>query len=201
MKKIVLATSNTGKVTEYNLLLSTLDYEVIPQSEFNLSEVDETGLTFIENALLKARQASQLSGLPTLADDSGLCVPTLNGEPGIYSARYASTQKDDQANIEKVLKKLEDTPEEKRNAYFYCVVVLLRSFDDPVPMISQAKWNGSILEHPVGDSGFGYDPIFHVPTHNCSAAQLSLEEKNQISHRGKALQQLLSMLQETHEFI
>lgn len=187
MHKVVLATSNSGKLQELQTLLAPLRWEVIAQSQFAIPNAEETGLTFIENALLKARHAAQLSHLPALADDSGLIVDALNGAPGIYSARYAV----DGAHIQKLLQALRDVPEEKRTARFHCVLAYLTHPHDPLPLIVQGTWEGRILFTPRGEKGFGYDPIFYVPTHNCSAAELSSTVKNHLSHRGQALAQLL----------
>jgi XTP/dITP diphosphohydrolase len=190
MKKIVLATLNSGKVREFESAFKTLPFEWRSQAELNIPEIEETGLTFIENALIKARHASQLSGLPAIADDSGLCVDALNGAPGIYSARYAGLKAKREENIEKLLSALKDVPVEKRTARFYCVLVYLKFWNDPLPVIAEGFWEGSILVEPKGSEGFGYEPIFYVPTHHCSAAEISLSEKMNLSHRGKALRLL-----------
>jgi|SRR6185312_17197629 len=183
MHKIVLATSNAGKLQEFQTLLAPLQWEVLPQSQFAISSIEETGSTFVENALLKARHAAQLTGLPALADDSGLVVDALNGAPGIYSARYGG--------INVLLTALADIPAEQRTARFYCVLVYLKHPADPMPLIAQGTWEGRILFAPQGKQGFGYDPVFYVPTHQCSAAELAPDLKNQLSHRGQALRQLL----------
>jgi len=193
-KTIVLASSNAGKVREFNQLLGDLQLEVVPQSQFNVADADETGLTFVENAILKARNAAQHTGLPALADDSGLEVDALHGAPGIYSARYAGPNASDTENLEKLLGMLKDVPEEKRGARFQCVLVYLRHALDPTPLICQGTWEGRILTAPRGTSGFGYDPVFFVPTHACSAAELPADTKNALSHRGQALRQLLTAL-------
>ena len=193
-KTIVLASSNAGKVREFNQLLGDLQLEVVPQSQFNVADADETGLTFVENAILKARNAAQHTGLPALADDSGLEVDALHGAPGIYSARYAGPNASDTENLEKLLGMLKDVPGEKRGARFQCVLVYLRHALDPTPLICQGTWEGRILTAPRGTSGFGYDPVFFVPTHACSAAELPAETKNTLSHRGQALRQLLAAL-------
>ena len=198
MKKIVLASNNKGKVHELGKMLSSLDMEVHPQSEFNVDEVEETGLTFVENAILKARHAAKVSGLPAIADDSGLEVDTLNGAPGIYSARYAGTGATDEQNLQKLLADLKDIPDEQRTARFQCLLVYLRHADDPTPLICQGTWEGLITREPMGDNGFGYDPVFYVPTHNCTSAQLTPEQKNQLSHRGQALNKLLAKLPKNH---
>ena len=178
MQKAVLATLNPGKIREFQALSSLIN--LIPQSEYDIAPVDETGLTFVENALIKARHAAQHSGLPALADDSGLCVDALNGAPGLYSARYGDN----------LLTNLKHMPESKRTARFYCVLVFLTHPKDPTPLIAEGIWEGSILLKPQGTQGFGYDPIFYVPTHQCSAAELSPEVKSMISHRGMALKEL-----------
>jgi XTP/dITP diphosphohydrolase len=193
-KTIVLASSNAGKVREFNQLLGDLQLEVVPQSQFNVTDAEETGLTFVENAILKARNAAQHTGLPALADDSGLEVDALNGAPGIYSARYAGPKASDAENLEKLLAMLKDVPEQQRGARFQCVLVYLRHALDPTPLICQGTWEGRILMAPRGTSGFGYDPVFFVPTHASSAAELPAETKNALSHRGQALRQLLAAL-------
>ncbi len=193
-KTIVLASNNAGKVREFNALLAGLDLEVVPQSQFGVAEIEETGLTFVENAILKARNAAQHARRPAIADDSGLEVDALDGAPGIYSARYAGPGASDAANLEKVLGMLNGVPETKRTARFQCVLVYLRHALDPTPLIVQGTWEGRILEAPRGRSGFGYDPVFFVPTHGCSAAELLPETKNSLSHRGQALRRLLELL-------
>ncbi|UCC56658.1 MAG: XTP/dITP diphosphatase [Gammaproteobacteria bacterium] len=195
MKEIVLASSNPGKVREINQLLADLDLHVRPQSEFGIPDAEETGLTFVENAILKARNAAWHTGLPAIADDSGIEVDALNGEPGIYSARYAGADASDQANLEKLLADLRDIPESQRSARFQCLLVYLEHVDDPTPLICQGTWEGRILFEPRGDKGFGYDPVFYVPTHDCSSAELAAEVKNSLSHRGQALRQLVGMLE------
>jgi XTP/dITP diphosphohydrolase len=196
MKKLLLASHNQGKVREITALLSPLGYQVSPQSAFNVSEVAETGLTFVENALIKARHASQITGLPSLADDSGLAVDALGGEPGIYSARYAGENASDQDNIQRLIEKMQDIPQQQRQARFICVLVFLLHSEDPTPIICQGEWQGSISLSPSGQQGFGYDPIFWVPETQCHAAQLSAEHKNRLSHRGKALAELLKQLKQ-----
>jgi len=193
-KTIVLASNNTGKVREFNALLAGLDLEVVPQSQFGVAEIEETGLTFVENAILKARNAAQHARRAAIADDSGLEVDALDGAPGIYSARYAGPGASDSANLEKVLGMLNGVPEAKRTARFQCVLVYLRHALDPTPLIVQGTWEGRILDAPRGRSGFGYDPVFFVPTHGCSAAELQPETKNALSHRGQALRRLLELL-------
>ena len=194
-KKIVLATGNTGKVNEISGILSDLGIEVLPQSQFDVAEVAETGSTFIENAIIKARHAAKQSGLSAIADDSGLAVYALGGEPGIFSARYSGDQATDKTNITKLLKVMADIPMGKRQAKFLCVLVYMRHADDPTPIICQGEWNGEIMTKQQGENGFGYDPIFWVKEQNCSSAQLSPEQKNMLSHRGKALKLLFAQLQ------
>lgn len=195
---MVLASENAGKLKEFNALLSPLGFDVRPQSAFGVGEVEETGLTFVENALLKAREASRISGLPALADDSGLEVDALKGAPGIYSARFAGEPKSDARNNQKLLQALSECPEGQRSGRYWCVLVYLRHAEDPVPVIVQRSWEGEILAHPRGNGGFGYDPLFWVPEQAMSAAELPAEEKNRLSHRGRALQGLVDMLQVVH---
>lgn len=192
--KVVLASGNKGKLNEFNQLLAPLKMEVLPQSEFNISSVEETGLTFVENAILKARYASKISGLPAIADDSGLEVDALKGLPGIYSARYAGEAANDSANNTKLLRELSGVKPEDRTARFQCVLVYLEHPADPTPIICQGSWEGVILEAPAGEQGFGYDPLFWVPSKQCSSAQLDRHEKNRLSHRGKALGELINKL-------
>lgn len=193
-KRIVLASNNPGKLREFNALLGGIDIEVVPQSDYGVPEVDETGQTFIENALLKARQASRHTDLPALADDSGLEVDALNGAPGIYSARFAGKGASDEQNLVKLLADLEGLPEDQRSARFQCLLVYLRHELDPTPLICQGTWEGRILTAPRGSNGFGYDPVFYVPSHGCSSAELPAEVKNALSHRGQALRALLAAL-------
>lgn len=192
--KIVLASGNAGKLNEFQQLLVDCDIEVIPQSDFSVPEVEETGRTFVENAILKARCASHYSGLPAIADDSGLEVDHLKGAPGIYSARFSGEDATDIRNNQKLLELMQDVPEEQRTARFQCLLVYLRHPDDPTPLICQGTWEGRILFEPQGENGFGYDPLFLVPEHNCASAELPKIVKNQISHRGKAMAQLLEQL-------
>lgn len=194
-KKLVLATGNAGKLKEIQRIFSGLDVDILPQSEFDTPEADETGLSFVENAILKARNASAHTGLPALADDSGIEVDALQGEPGIHSARYAG---DDESNIDKLLRELSGITDDQRTARFQCVMAYVRHAADPVPLISQGSWEGSILTERQGEGGFGYDPVFFVPAHGCSAAELSADEKNAISHRGKALQRMLRQLSQIY---
>ena len=192
--KIVLATGNAGKVREMNQILSGLDIEILAQSAFNTPDAEETGLTFIENAIIKARNAAAHSGLPAIADDSGIEVDALNGAPGIYSSRFAGEGATDQANLEKLLADINDVPDAQRTARFQCVIVYLRHTNDPTPLVCQGTWEGTLLRETRGANGFGYDPIFYVPTHQCTSAELPPEVKNQLSHRGQALRQLVEAL-------
>ena len=196
MKEIVLASSNPGKVREINQLLATLDLQVQPQSELGVVDAEETGLTFVENAILKARNAAQHTGLPAIADDSGIEVDALNGAPGIYSARFAGEGASDQTNLEKLLADLKGVPEAQRSARFQCLMVFMRHASDPTPLICQGTWEGRILLTARGDNGFGYDPVFYVPTHHCSSAELPAEVKNTLIHRGQALRQLVIALEQ-----
>ena len=191
MKKIILATSNLGKVRELNSMLEG-QYNVVSQIDMEVEEVPETGASFVENALIKARNASSQSKLPALADDSGLVVDALNGEPGIYSARYAGENATDEDNIVKLLSRMDD--EDDRGASFCCAMVYVRYGNDPEPVIVEKSWEGQILRELKGSNGFGYDPIFYLPELNCTSAQLSAEEKNRISHRGQALKEILKHL-------
>jgi len=194
MQKFVLASNNKGKLREFNDMFAQMSIRVVPQSEFNIEEVEETGLSFVENAILKARNASLHSGLPAIADDSGIEVDALQGEPGIYSARYAGLGANDADNLNKLLHELDGVPTEERTARFQCLLVYMRHAKDPTPLICQGTWEGVILDAPQGENGFGYDPVFYVPEQDCSSAQLSPEVKNSLSHRGKALQLLASQL-------
>ena len=194
MNRLVLASGNAGKLAEFNALLANVGFDVRPQSEFGVEDAEETGLTFIENAILKARHASQATGLPALADDSGLVVDALGGAPGLYSARYAGEHGNHAANIDKLLHELLDVPDERRSARFVCVLALLRHADDPQPLIAQGLWEGRILHARQGDGGFGYDPVFFSPTEHMSAAELPAEVKNLVSHRGRALAMLRAAL-------
>ncbi|UCV03359.1 RdgB/HAM1 family non-canonical purine NTP pyrophosphatase [Dechloromonas denitrificans] len=192
MKKLVLASNNAKKMKELNALLAPLGFEVIPQGQLGIPEAEEPHCTFVENALAKARHAAQLSGLPALADDSGLCVAALGGAPGVYSARYAGEPKSDARNNAKLLAELAGQTD--RRAHFACVLVLVRAADDPQPIIAEGQWHGVILEAQRGADGFGYDPLFYVPTHCQTAAELDATVKNQLSHRGLAMQQLIARL-------
>lgn len=195
--KVVLASGNKGKVNELTQLLQAQEIEVVAQSEFDLESPEETGLTFIENALIKARYAAEKTGLPAIADDSGLSVPALDGAPGIYSARYSGEQATDQSNIDLLLKNLEGKTGNLRQATFNCALVYLRHANDPTPIVCHGQWQGEIMQSQTGEGGFGYDPIFWVPEKQCSAAQLNKADKNAISHRGKALALLVAQLQAT----
>jgi len=191
MQKIVLATGNAGKLKELRALLADQPFEILSQKDLDVSDADETGLSFIENAILKARHAARLTGLPALADDSGLCVDALGGAPGIYSARYAGMGVTDADNNRKLLETLLPLrAQSPLTARFVCVLVLVRHADDPLPLICQGEWEGEILAQPRGEQGFGYDPLFFVPSDNMSSAELPRERKNALSHRGQALQQL-----------
>lgn len=192
--KVVFASLNVGKVNEMRALLKNLDIDIIPQSQLNIQEIPETGLTFVENALLKARHASRITGLPAIADDSGLEVFALKGAPGIHSSRFAKVGATSAENITKLLAALKDTPLENRRAAFRCVLVYLSYAGDPAPIICQGTWLGSILTKPQGTGGFGYDPVFFDEEEQCSAAELSLDLKNARSHRGKALRLLVDEL-------
>ncbi|MGD8547283.1 MAG: XTP/dITP diphosphatase [Thiohalophilus sp.] len=194
MKQIVLASNNAGKVREIDQMLAEFGMHVHPQSEFGVIEVEETGLSFVENAILKARNAAEQSGLPAIADDSGLEVDALNGAPGIYSARYAGAGASDEQNLQKLLQDLNNIPEAERTARFQCLMVYMRHASDPTPLICQGTWEGIITLEPRGDNGFGYDPVFYVPEQHCTSAELPPETKNRLSHRGQALRALVAAL-------
>lgn len=191
--RLVLASGNASKLAELRELLGA-GFTLHAQSEFGLADAEETGLSFVENALLKARHAARATGLPALADDSGLCVDALDGAPGLYSARYAGTHGDSEANIDKLLRALHGVPDADRGARFVCVLALLRHAEDPLPLIAQGIWEGRILHARQGSGGFGYDPVFFSPAHGCSAAELPAATKNRDSHRGLALAQLRARL-------
>jgi XTP/dITP diphosphohydrolase len=193
-KKWVLATGNKGKVQEMSELLNSFSIEVLPQSQFEVSDVAETGTTFVENAIIKARHAAKVTGLPAIADDSGLEVDFLNGQPGIHSARFAGENATDQENIELLLSKLEGIGTEQRSARFQCVLVYLRHELDPTPIICQGTWQGTITESLQGENGFGYDPVFWVESEQSTSAQLSKQRKAELSHRGQALGKLVELL-------
>lgn len=199
-KQWVLASNNKGKLAEFKRLFSdaNLDVTIIPQGQLDIEDAIEDGLSFVENAIIKARHASRLSGLPAIADDSGICVPVLGNAPGIYSARYAGEHGNDGKNNAKLIADLQPIREAQPNTpitgMFVCVLAMVRHADDPLPIIAQGLWHGEILEMPLGDGGFGYDPLFWLPEWQATAASLSAEDKNCISHRGQAIQQLLTKL-------
>ncbi len=192
--KVVFASGNRGKVKEVSEMLASLAWEVIPQTALFKEEAEETGLTFVENALLKARFACEKTGLPAIGDDSGLEVSALQGAPGIYSSRFAGAAATDSSNVEKLLAVMRDVPEGQRQASFYCAMVFLRHAEDPTPVIALGRWNGEILLQPRGENGFGYDPVFYVPEEGCSAAELPAERKHQLSHRAQALKSLAAQI-------
>ena len=192
MKQLVLASNNAGKLREFGELLAPFAFELQPQAAFGVTEAEEPHATFVENALVKARHAARSTGLPALADDSGLCVAALGGAPGVYSARFAGEPKSDARNNERLLADLAD--QQDRRAHYYCVLVLLRHAEDPEPLIATGAWHGEILEAPRGSGGFGYDPLFLVPEFGCSAAELASEQKHALSHRGQAMRQLVAEL-------
>ncbi|XKG99876.1 RdgB/HAM1 family non-canonical purine NTP pyrophosphatase [Marinobacter nauticus] len=193
-RKLVIASNNAGKIAELDHLLAPLGFEPVAQGELGVSEAEEPAVTFVENAILKARNAARQTGLPALADDSGLAVDALDGQPGVRSARYAGPQASDADNVKALLAALEGVPEEKRTAQFHCVLVYLRHADDPTPIICHGRWPGRILFEPTGEGGFGYDPVFLAPEYFRSAAELTREQKGRISHRGRALASLLEQL-------
>jgi XTP/dITP diphosphohydrolase len=197
LKKIVLATSNRGKLAEIQPMLADAGFILVTQGELGVTDAVENGLTFVENALIKARHATTVTGLPAIADDSGLIVDALDGAPGLISAHYAGVHGDADGNIRKLLGELADVPEEKRSARFYSLIVLLRHADDPQPLIAEGIWHGQILVAPRGTGGFGYDPIFFDPELGLGAAELAPEVKNRVSHRGRALAKLREKLAET----
>lgn len=193
MKKLVLASNNPGKLREFQHMLKPLGIEVLTQAELGISEAEEPHVTFIENAIAKARHVSRLSGLPALADDSGICVDALGGAPGVFSARYAGDNpKSDQRNNEKLLHEMKNVSD--RSAHYYCVLVLMRSADDPQPLIAEGEWRGEIARIEQGTGGFGYDPLFWLPEINKMSAELTRDEKHEISHRGRAMRALLKRL-------
>lgn len=191
---IVLATGNPGKVRELQELLADSCYEIRPQSDYATPEAVEDGLGFVENALIKARNASKHTGLPAIADDSGIAVDALNGAPGIYSARYAGAGASDEQNLQLLLQNMQGVDDDDRTARFICLMVYVRHAEDPTPIICQGEWQGTLLREPSGENGFGYDPIFFVAEKGCSSAELAADEKNRLSHRGKALQCLVQQL-------
>jgi len=192
MKKLVLASNNPGKLREFAALLATVDFEVLPQAQFNVPEAEEPHFTFVENAIAKARHAARLTGLPALADDSGICVDALGGAPGVFSARFAGEPKSDARNNDKLIADLAGQP--NRRAHYYCILVFVRHADDPQPLIAEGEWHGEIVDTPRGQNGFGYDPYFWLAEFGCTAAELAAEKKNAISHRGKALAVLIGKL-------
>ena len=194
MQRLVIATGNPGKLAEIREVLGDTGIELVSQRELGIADADETGTTFIENALLKAHQAARLTGLPALADDSGLIVDALGGAPGLVSAHYAGVLHDSARNIDKLLRELEGVPTERRSARFYSVIVVLRSPQDPAPLIVEGTWHGRILEAPRGSGGFGYDPVFYDPARGSSAAEMGPTLKNRLSHRGQALHALRERL-------
>ncbi|MEM7027149.1 MAG: RdgB/HAM1 family non-canonical purine NTP pyrophosphatase [Pseudomonadota bacterium] len=194
--RIVLASNNPGKVKEINALLSSLDLEIIPQADLGVVDAVEDGLSFVENALIKARHAAEQTSLPAIADDSGLEVTALNGEPGIYSARYAGENASDEDNLTKLINQIQSVPVNKRQARFICVMVFLRYANDPVPVIAQGIWNGEIVTSPSGKNGFGYDPVFYLSDRACTSAELAADVKNSISHRGIALKEIIDKLKQ-----
>lgn len=193
-QRIVLASGNKGKLKEFSQILAPLDLEIVSQGDLGVEDADETGLSFVENAILKARNACAATGLPAIADDSGLEVDALSGAPGIYSARYAGPGASDQQNIDKLLSELSEREVENRTARFRCILVCMRHQSDPTPLIAIGTWEGNILAAPEGENGFGYDPIFWSPEFDCAAAQLTPEQKKSVSHRGKAVMQLTEQL-------
>lgn len=196
MKKLVVASSNAGKLREFSALLAPLDYDVFTQSELGVQDVPETGTTFVENAIIKARNAAAHTGLPALADDSGIEVDALNGAPGVYSARFSAPNATDEKNNALLVEKLASVPKAERTARYRAVLVYMRNAEDPSPIICEGSWEGIIQLEPQGEGGFGYDPYFYLPTHGCTSAMLSKEEKNSISHRGKALQLLIERMKQ-----
>lgn len=193
-EQLVIASNNKGKISEFTHLLAPLGLTPVPQGELGVGEAEEPAVTFVENAILKARHAARETGLPALADDSGLAVDALNGAPGVRSARYAGEGASDFENLTALLAAMADVPNGHRGAQFHCVLVYLRHADDPTPIVCHGRWPGSILKAPQGDGGFGYDPVFLCPEHNCSASELTSDEKNRISHRGRALALLMEQL-------
>jgi XTP/dITP diphosphohydrolase len=188
--RLVLASGNAGKVVELEQLLAGTGVQLVPQTSLGVTDADETGLTFVENALIKARHAARVTGLPALADDSGICVDALGGAPGLYAARYAGTHGDSAANNAKLLRELDGVPADRRTAYFIAVLVVLRHADDPAPLVAEGRWHGRILDAPRGAGGFGYDPLFLPDGHDLGAAELDPALKNRLSHRGQALEVL-----------
>jgi len=198
VSRIVFASGNAGKVREIGQLLEGLSIDVLPQSDFNVPEIEETGCTFVENAILKARNAAHHTGLAVIADDSGIVVDVLQGRPGIVSARFAGVGASDEDNLNKLIEMIKPFPEEQRTARFICSMVYLRHEYDPVPIIAQGVWEGQLITDPKGSNGFGYDPMFYVSSQQCTSAELTPEIKNKLSHRGQALTHLLGKLNEVY---
>ena len=196
MKKVVIASGNAGKLREFAALLVPFDFEAVPQAAFGVREVEEPHITFVENALVKARHASRITGLPALADDSGICAIALNGAPGVRSARYAGEPNDDKRNNEKLVADLK--PHRDHRAFYYCALVFVTHAEDPHPLIATGEWHGEVIASPRGAGGFGYDPYFFLPGHGCTAAELPAEIKNRISHRGQAMQLLADKFRSLH---
>jgi len=194
LQTIILASGNPGKLREFAALLADLDVNVVLQSEYDVSAAEETGFTFVENALIKARHAARVSGLPALADDSGIAVDALAGAPGIYSARYAGANASDLDNLNKLIEAVRHLPEPERVARYHCVIVFLQHAGDPMPVIASGTWEGRLIDEPRGDGGFGYDPVFYLDSYQCTAAELEPADKNRLSHRGQALRGLLNQL-------
>jgi len=192
--RVILASGNAGKLREIAQLLEGLNLEILPQSEFDVPEIEETGLTFVDNAILKARNAAHHTGLPAIADDSGIAVDVLRGRPGIYSARFAGVGASDEENLEKLIRMVKPFPDEERTARFICSMVYIRHEEDHVPVIAEGVWEGQLITESKGDNGFGYDPIFYLSSHQCTSAELPPEIKNKLSHRGQALRKLLGQL-------
>ena len=200
-KNIVIASGNKGKLREIEQVVSPLGFSITPQTALGITEADETGLTFVENALIKARHAATITQQPALADDSGLEVDYLQGQPGIYSSRYAGANASDSDNVCKLLQALDGVPEQQRTARFQCVIVYLRHANDPTPIICQGSWEGRITTAPAGENGFGYDPVFYVPSERCVAAELPATTKNKLSHRGKALAALIEQFKQNPQYM
>ena len=200
VNKIVIASGNKGKISEINSVLADQAVELVSKNKFNIEDPEETGLSFIENAILKARYSSGLSGLPALADDSGLVVESLKGQPGIYSSRYAGIDADDKQNVTKLLKDMEGFSGDKRSAYFISVIAFVLHENDPTPVIAEARWHGQVAMSPSGSNGFGYDPVFYLDSHQCTAAELDSKLKNTLSHRAQALKKFSALAKDLHLF-
>lgn len=201
MKTIILASGNKGKLREFQQMFADLPYQIEPQSNYQVGDVEETGLTFVENAIIKARHAAAITGLPCIADDSGIEVDALKGAPGIYSARYAGVGAGDKANLNKLIEDTRHLTEDQRSCRFQCVLVMMRHEADPTPLIAQASWEGHLLSNPSGKNGFGYDPIFWLEAQQCTSAELAPEVKDQLSHRGQALKKLVAQIQHTKNLL